>query len=109
MLRTEKAVLHGVTWTDDIAVEWSGPTGPCLVKAVLDYTRADARLVLRRGPNEMILASGLGQKMSHVEKYALEDGDEVVLQWRALTPSEMAESEVAELTIEEVADQFSSD
>jgi hypothetical protein len=109
MLRTKKVVVSEVTWTDDIAVRWAGPTGPCLVKAALDYTNADARLVLRRGPNEMILASGLGQKMSHIEKYVLEDGDEVVLQWRALTPSEAAESEVAELTIEGVQDQFSSD
>ena len=57
----------------------------------------------------MILASGLGRKMSYVGRHMLADRDEVVLQWRALTPSEQAESEVAELTIEEIGDQFSED
>jgi len=106
MIRNERGLLHEVTWTDDIQVEWASPEGIGMVQAALDYKNADARIILRRGPNESILASGLGTKMSYAGRHTFEEGDVVVLQWRALTPSETAISEVAELTIEEVEDQF---
>lgn len=106
MTRNERVVLLAVTWVDDIQVEWAGPDGVCAVTAALDFQHADARIILRRGPNEMVLASGLGDHMSYAGRFVLADGDEVVLQWRALTPTRAAESEVSELTIEEVKDQF---
>ena len=109
MIRSERVVLLAVTWVDDIQVECAGPDGVYAVKAALDYQHADARIVLRRGPAEMILASGLGEKWSYSDRHALADGDEVVLQWRAKTPTKAAESEVAELTIEEVKEPFESD
>lgn len=109
MIRHEKIVLTAVTWTDDVQVEWAGPEGVCEVSASLDYYHADARIILRRGPNEQVLASGLGEKWSYKGRYALADGDAVVLQWRALTPAVGAVSEVAELSIEEIADQFVQD
>ena len=106
MIRNERIYVAEVTWVDDVVVEWEGDDEVCVVQAALDYAEADARIILRRGPSEMILASGLGQKMSYSGMHAIARGDEVVLQWRALTPSETAISEVAELTVEEVADQF---
>jgi hypothetical protein len=109
MIRNEKSVLLAVTWMDDIQVECAGPEGVYAVKAALDYQHADARIILRRGPNEMILASGLGEKWSYSGRHALKDGDDVVLQWRAKTPATAAESEVAELTIEEVKEPFEAD
>jgi hypothetical protein len=106
MIRSERAVCLAVTWVDDIQVEWGGPGGVCAVTAALDFQHADARIILRRGPNETVLASGLGNRMSYAGRYVLAEGDEIVLQWRALAPATAAESEVAELTVEEVKDQF---
>ena len=106
VIRDDKIVTTSVTWTDDIWVEWDEPEGICVVQAMLDYAEADARIILRRGPNETTLASGLGREMSYSGKHAIAEGDVVVLQWRALVPSEAAVSEVAELVLEAMEDQF---
>jgi len=104
--RNEQAHVAEVTWTDDVMVEWAGPDALCRVQAVLDYQDADVRLVLRRGPNEQVLASGLDKEFTYTGKHALAEGDEVVLQWRAWVPSDAGVSEVVELVIEEIEDQF---
>ena len=106
VMRNERVVLFAVTWVDDVQVECAGPNGVYSVRVTHDYQHAHARLVLRRGPNEMILAPDLGGRWSYTGRHALVDGDEVVLQYRAQTSRRGAESEIAELTIEEVADQF---
>jgi len=100
VIRYEKLIMADVRWADDVAVEWAGNDGVYIVRAALDYTGADARIILRHGPNETILASGLGREMSYFGKHAVAEGDEVVLQWRALVPSRPAVSEVAELLLE---------
>lgn len=109
MIRDSKAALASVRWEDDVVVECEDEDGVFIVRAALDYAGADARIILRRGPDEMVLASGLGREMSYSGKHAVARGDEVVLQWRALVPSEEAVSEVAELTLEVVQDQFEAD
>ena len=106
MIRDEKRIVTEVTWVDDVVVEWEEPDGVCIVRAALDYSGADVRIILRRGPNETVLASGLGREMSYSGKHAVAKGDEVALQWRALVPSEDAVSEVAELLLEAMPDQF---
>jgi len=109
VIRDEKIVTLDVTWTDDVVVEWAEDDGVCIVRAALDYAEADARIILRRGPSEMVLASGLGREMSYSGKHAVAKGDEVVLQWRALVPSEPGVSEVAEVTLEAMQDQFEAE
>jgi hypothetical protein len=102
--RNETAKVTQVTWTDDAVVEWPGPEATCFVQAVLDYQDADVRLLLRRGPSEQVLASGLGREFTYNGKHALAEGDEVVIQWRALVPSVDGLSNVVELTVEEIED-----
>lgn len=102
--RNEQVHVTQVTWTDDVVVEWPGPGATCSVQAVLDYQDADVRLLLRRGPNEQVLASGLGREFTYNGKHTLAEGDEVVIQWRALVPSVDGRSDVVELTVEEIED-----
>lgn len=109
MIRDSKCIMASVMWEDDVVVECEDEDGVFLVRAALDYAGADVRIILRRGPNEMVLASGLGREMSYSGKHAVARGDEVVLQWRALVPSEEAVSEVAELTLEAMRDQFDAE
>lgn len=98
--RITKQFLNSVMWTDDVVVSWGGPTCLCEIYAVLDYVQADVRLILRRGPNELTLGSRLGNKFSFKLLQDLDEGDEVVLQWRTWIPNIFARSNVAEVTIE---------
>lgn len=100
--RHYRLVTHAVTWLDDLALEWVDSAGVGKVSAVLDFKAADVRLILRRGPNEKILARKLGERMSYSGEHMLAKGDDVVLQVRALVPSEPAISDVSELAIETV-------
>lgn len=109
MIRDSKATVASVMWEDDVVVECESDEGVFIVRAALDYADADARIILRRGPDEMVLASGLGREMSYVGKHGVAQGDEVALQWRALVPSEAAVSEVAELTLEAVQGRVETD
>lgn len=109
MIRHKKTTIAKVSWVDDVQAVLAGPGGVCVVSAALDYQHADARIVLRHGPNEVILAAGLGDKWSYVGRHTLAEGDKVVLQWRALDHTIEAISEVAELAIDAVADQFAAD
>lgn len=107
-VRTERAETSDTTWVDDLVMGWFGPPGPCRIQVVLDCRFADARLVLRRAEHEEILASGIAADVVHTEKWQLYEGDEIALQWRALTQGIAAISEVGELTIEVLKSQFAS-
>lgn len=105
-VRTERAEVVDTTWGDDLVMEWLGPPGLCRIQVVLECRFADARLVLRRAGHEEILASGIAREVVHTEKWQLCEGDEIALQWRALTHGIAAISEVGELTIEALKSQL---
>lgn len=104
--RVARATLNKVEWTDDLFLEWPGPRGPCAIRLVLDYQFADARLIVKHGTYEEIVAGGLGALTAHHVRVHLDEGDEIALQWRAWSPSEEAISEVADLAVEALDDQF---
>lgn len=101
--RNTTRTVSAVTFVDDIVVGWDGPEcigEVCLVWAC-DY--GDGRVVLRREQCDIIIGS-IGDKPALKIRVPLKPGDEVALQWRAVTPTTTALSEVAELTIGEVED-----
>lgn len=98
--RTQPAELRDTNWQDDVLIEWVGSECECYVCAMAAYQDADARLILRRGPHERTIGSQLGCSMMYNLKCSLADGDQVVLQWRALDASRPATSKLSELTIE---------
>ena len=104
--RNRREVLFALTWVDDVQVEWVGSDGACVISAALDFQHADARIIIRRGLEDRVVISALGDRMSYTGKHTRANGDVVVLQWRALTTVYHAKSEVAELTITEIRDQF---
>lgn len=101
-IRAVRVTTTEVTWSDDLVIEWEGPDGICTVLTAFDYAGADVRIILRHSPNERTLAFRLGQEMSYSGEHVVFTGEEVVLQWRALAPSESAVSEAAELILEMV-------
>jgi len=100
VVRSERQVRPIVTWADDIVIEWAGSEAVCKVRAVFDYADGEARLIVRRGPDEIVLADGLRDVFTCTREALLTDGDEVVLQWRARVPTAPVISDVAELTVE---------
>lgn len=99
--RTEKAATTSLLWADDLRLGWCESRGVARVQVVYDYTRAEARLVRRRGPAEQVIATGLEHGYVYSGLVPMLLGDEVVLQWRVAPSQLVGWSEVAELSLGE--------
>ena len=97
--RDKPLSTSSVRWTEDIEIEWGGPSGLCMVAAAFNYEAADVRLLVRRSVDTCILAAGLGDRYMYSGMHPLNEEDVVVLQWRARLPTRTACSTTANLTI----------
>jgi len=99
-IRKETAYMTQVTWVDDLKIVIEEDI-VAKVRADFDYFKADVRLVLQRGTQEMILGSGL---FCDLDNHAFEGGDELKLQWRAWSPATSARSTNIQLRVDEIVE-----
>ena len=76
-------VLRSVNWNDFVVLLYTGPRGVCGIRADMDFSEADARIVVRRNGWQKTAADKLGKHHSYTLNHELQPGDEVVLQWRS--------------------------